>query len=127
MVSTDTNQGALYSVAGLDRVNLSNARVAGMNQDLRFDIGDRYTIALLVFFITYFLFEIPTVLSMRFIGPKWLLNTLAIAWGSVMVGMGWVNDWRVIVVCRMLIGIFEAGFLVGVYLTMRRRDMKTDL
>ena len=74
--------GLLYSVAGLDRVNLSNARVAGMNQDLRFDIGDRYTIALLVFFITYFLFEIPTVLSMRWIGPKWLLNSLAIAWGT---------------------------------------------
>lgn len=44
--------GLLYSVAGLDRVNLSNARVAGMNTDLRFDIGDRYSIALLVFFIT---------------------------------------------------------------------------
>jgi hypothetical protein len=83
----------LYSVAGLDRVNLSNARVAGMNVDLGFNIGDRYTIALLVFFITYFIFEIPTVLSMRWIGPKWLLNTLAICWGSVMVGMGWVSLW----------------------------------
>ena len=82
-----------------------------MNKDLRFDIGDRYTIALLVFFVTYFLFEIPTTLSMRFIGPKWLLNTLAVSWGVVMLGMGWANDWRVIVVCRMLIGIFEAGFL----------------
>jgi len=28
-----------------------------------------------------------------------------------MLGMGFANDWRVIVVCRMLIGIFEAGFL----------------
>jgi len=81
-----------------------------MNEDLRFDIGDRYTIALLVFFVTYLLFEIPTVLSMRFIGPKWLLNTLAMSWGAVMLGMGWVNDWRWIVVCRMFIGVFEAGY-----------------
>ena len=41
--------GLLYSVAGLDRVNLSNARVAGMDEDLRFDVGNRYSIALLVF------------------------------------------------------------------------------
>lgn len=103
--------GLLYSVAGLDRVNLSNARVAGMNKDLRFDIGDRYSIALLVFFITYFLFEMPTTLLLRPVGPKYLLNGLAISWGAVMVGMGFVNDWRLIVVCRMLIGILEAGFL----------------
>ncbi|PSN74778.1 MFS general substrate transporter [Corynespora cassiicola Philippines] len=103
--------GLLYSVAGLDRVNLSNARVAGMNEDLRFDIGNRYSIALLVFFVTYFLFELPTTLILRPIGPKNLLNGLAISWGIVMVGMGFVNDWRWIVVCRMLIGVLEAGFL----------------
>lgn len=103
--------GILYSIAGLDRVNLSNARVAGMNEDLRFDIGDRYSIALLVFFITYFLFELPTTLVLRPIGPKMLLNGLVLSWGTVMLGMGFANDWRVIVVCRMLIGIFEAGFL----------------
>ncbi|KAI1846371.1 hypothetical protein JX266_007576 [Neoarthrinium moseri] len=103
--------GVLYSIAGLDRVNLSNARVAGMNQDLQFDIGDRYSIALLVFFITYFLFEIPSTLSLRWIGPKAFLNTLVFSWGTVMLGMGFANDWRVIVVCRMLIGVFEAGFL----------------
>lgn len=103
--------GLLYSVAGLDRVNLSNARVAGMNKDLHFDIGDRYSIALLVFFITYCLFEMPTTLLLRPVGPKYLLNGLAISWGVVMLGMGWVNDWRLIVVCRMLIGVLEAGFL----------------
>jgi MFS family permease len=103
--------GILYSVAGLDRVNLSNARVAGMNKDLHFDIGDRYSIALLVFFITYFLFELPTTLLLRPLTPKFLLNGLAVSWGVVMIGMGFVNDWRVIVVCRMLIGVFEAGFL----------------
>jgi sugar phosphate permease len=103
--------GLLYSVAGLDRVNLSNARVAGMNTDLRFDIGDRYSIALLVFFVTYFLFELPTTLLLRPLRPKYLLNGLAVCWGSVMLGMGFINDWRYIVVCRMLIGVFEAGYL----------------
>lgn len=71
--------GILYSVSGIDRVNLSNARVAGMNEDLRFDIGDRYSIALLVFFITYFLFELPTTLLLRPVGARNLLNCFAIS------------------------------------------------
>ncbi|KAG9255104.1 major facilitator superfamily domain-containing protein [Emericellopsis atlantica] len=103
--------GILYSIAGLDRVNLSNARVAGMDSDLHFDVGDRYSIALLIFFVTYFLFEMPTTLILRWAGPKLLLNSLVFSWGCVMLGMGFANDWRVIVVCRMLIGILEAGFL----------------
>ncbi|KAJ4346714.1 uncharacterized protein N0V89_010646 [Didymosphaeria variabile] len=93
--------GLLYSVAGLDRVNLSNARVAGMNTDLRFDVGNRYSIALLVFFITYFLFELPTTLLLRPLRPKYLLNGLAVCWGAVMLGMGFINDWRYVVVCRI--------------------------
>lgn len=103
--------GALYSIAGLDRVNLSNARAAGMNTDLGFNIGERYTIALLVFFITYFLFEMPSTLSLRYVGPNLQLNAFALSWGVIMLGMGWANDWRVIVVCRALVGVFEAGFL----------------
>ncbi|CAK7201013.1 hypothetical protein SEUCBS139899_003714 [Sporothrix eucalyptigena] len=103
--------GILYSIAGLDRVNLSNARAAGMNADLGFNIGNRYSIALLVFFITYFLFEMPSTLSLRCVGPKLQLNAFVFSWGLVMLGMGFAHDWRVIVVCRMLIGIFEAGFL----------------
>ncbi|CAK7234361.1 hypothetical protein SCUCBS95973_008909 [Sporothrix curviconia] len=103
--------GILYSIAGLDRVNLSNARAAGMNADLGFDIGNRYSIALLVFFITYFLFEMPSTLSLRHVGPKLQLNGFVFSWGLVMLGMGFAKDWRVIVVCRLLIGIFEDGFL----------------
>lgn len=103
--------GALYSISGIDRVNLSNARAAGMNKDLHFNIGDRYTIALLVFFVTYFLFEMPSTLSLRYVGAKVQLNAFAFSWGAIMLGMGWANDWRVIVVCRALIGVFEAGFL----------------
>lgn len=82
-----------------------------MDEDLHFSVGNRYSIALLVFFITYFLFELPSTLAMRYIGPRLQLSALAVSWGAVMLGMGFANDWRVIVVCRMLIGIFEAGFL----------------
>jgi hypothetical protein len=43
--------GALYSVALIDRTNMSNAKVAGMDKELALDLENRYNIALLVFFI----------------------------------------------------------------------------
>ena len=83
-----------------------------MDADLHFNIGNRYSIALLVFFITYFFFEFPSTLLMRFIGPRLQLCAVAVSWGLVMLGMGLARDWRLIVVCRTLVGVFEAGFLL---------------
>jgi hypothetical protein len=39
-------------------MEISNARVGGMNKALGLSIGNRYTIALVVFFIPYLLFEV---------------------------------------------------------------------
>lgn len=39
-------------------IQISNARVAGMGEDLELNIGNRYTVALVVFFIPYFIFEV---------------------------------------------------------------------
>ncbi|KAI1922058.1 hypothetical protein LOZ65_003563 [Ophidiomyces ophidiicola] len=49
---------ALYTVAIIDRGNISNARIAGMEEDLQLNVGNRFSVALLVFFIPYLLFEI---------------------------------------------------------------------
>ncbi|KAA8895790.1 major facilitator superfamily domain-containing protein [Sphaerosporella brunnea] len=109
--------GALYSIALIDRTNLSNANVAGMNKDLGLNIGNRYSIALLVFFIPYMLFELPSNLVLRRVGAAKWLGTIAFCWGVVMIGMGFVHDWRVLTVCRTIIGFFEAGLFPGcVYL-----------
>jgi hypothetical protein len=32
-----------------------------------------------------------------------------LAWGAVTIGMGFVKDWRVLTVCRAILGFFEAG------------------
>lgn len=82
-----------------------------MDVDLEFNLGNRYSIALLVFFIPYFLFEIPSTLTLRFIGPARQLSIVATGWGAVMLGMGFATNWTHVVVCRVLIGAFEAGFL----------------
>lgn len=42
---------------------IANARVAGMDEDLRLDVGSRYTTILLVFFITRFFFGVSPPLA----------------------------------------------------------------
>lgn len=109
--------GACYSISAIDRINISAARIAGMDVELGFRIGDRYSIALLVFFITYFIFEIPSNIVLRKIGAANWLAFLCMSWGLVTFGAGFAKKWTDIVVCRLLLGLFEAGFFPGsVYL-----------
>jgi hypothetical protein len=48
----------LYCVSYLDRANIGNARSGGMEADLGFN-SNQYSIILVVFFISYVLFEVP--------------------------------------------------------------------
>ncbi|PGH18792.1 hypothetical protein AJ79_00205 [Helicocarpus griseus UAMH5409] len=105
--------GAIYAISGIDRTNLSAARVAGMHEDLRFDIGERYSIVLLVFFITYFIFEIPSNVILRKVGAARWLSFIALSWGVVILGAGFVKSWAPMIAIRLLLGLFEAGFFPG--------------
>ncbi|KAH7346080.1 major facilitator superfamily domain-containing protein [Pyrenochaeta sp. MPI-SDFR-AT-0127] len=109
--------GALYSIALIDRTNISNARVAGMGRDLALQVGDRYTIVLVLFFPTYALLELPSNIVLRKLGSANWLSFIALSWGAVMIGQGFVKSWISLAVCRVLLGAFEAGFFPGcVYL-----------
>lgn len=79
--------GLMYCVSLIDRGNMPNAAVAGMHDDLNTDIGYRYSIATLVFFITYTVFQPPATVITHKVGPKIFLPTLCVAWGLVMVRM----------------------------------------
>lgn len=51
----------MYSISLIDRLNLGLAMVAGMEEDLQLRVGSRYTILVMVFFVAYVIFEIPSV------------------------------------------------------------------
>lgn len=71
--------------------------------------GTRYSICLLLFFVTYGLFEIPSNLIIRRIGARYWLSSLIIAWGCCVMGMGFIHSWKVMAVLRIMLGVFEAG------------------
>jgi len=51
----------MYAMSLVDRTNLGLAAVAGMNEDLDLNRDNRYTVIIMLFFVMYILFEIPSV------------------------------------------------------------------
>lgn len=58
----------LYLLAFLDRVNISNAAIFGLRDDLKLD-GVKYNTALTIFFVPYILFEIPSNVLLKKLKP----------------------------------------------------------
>ncbi|KAF2129814.1 MFS general substrate transporter [Dothidotthia symphoricarpi CBS 119687] len=104
--------GFMYMVSLMDRTNLGVAVVAGMGVDLKL-IGNRYSIIVLLFFITYVLCQPPATVVLRKLGPRTFLPAIVVIWGSVMIGFGFVKEWHTLIPLRLVLGIFEAGFFPG--------------
>ncbi|TAN52733.1 MAG: MFS transporter [Methylococcaceae bacterium] len=107
----------LFVVAYLDRVNIGFARLQ-MNADLGF--GDTvYGIGAGLFFIGYFLFEVPSNLILHRVGARrWIARIIAL-WGLISAAMVWVKTPQSFYALRFLLGLGEAGFFPGIiyYLT----------
>lgn len=102
---------------------MGSANIGGMAVDLKLLKGDRYSIALLVFFVPYFIFELPSNVLLREVGAARWLSGIVFGWGVVMMGMGFINDWRALVACRFLLGVLEAGkFEAPLFLLSKVRD-----
>lgn len=108
--------GIMYCISLMDRTNLAAAHIAGMQTDLQLS-GNQYQIISLVFFISYIIFEPPSTIIVRAIGPRIHLSTIMFLWGGVMIGMGFVQQWQQLAILRVALGLFEAGFFpAAVYL-----------
>jgi MFS family permease len=104
--------GFLYCVSLMDRTNTGIAVVAHMGVDLNL-IANRYSIIVLVFFITYVLLQPPATVVLRKVGPRIFLPTITLLWGITMICCGFVKEWTDLIPLRLVLGIFEAGFFPG--------------
>ncbi|KAG5931525.1 hypothetical protein E4U53_001717, partial [Claviceps sorghi] len=64
----------------------------------------------MAFFVTYVIFQPPSTVVVRAIGPRAHLAGIALLWGVVMIGMGLVQRWQQLTALRIVLGILEAGF-----------------
>ncbi|ORY54845.1 major facilitator superfamily domain-containing protein [Pseudomassariella vexata] len=107
----------MYLLSYMDRTNVGNAKVAGMEVDLEVD-SDRYSISLVVFFIGYVICEVPSNMILARTRPSIFLPTIMALWGLVTIGMGFVPNYKALIGFRVIVGILEAGFAPGVLLLL---------
>jgi MFS family permease len=69
-----------------------------------------YSVVTLVFFTTYIVFQPPATIIVRYLGPRTFLSFIVVAWGAVMIGMGFSDSFETLAALRVVLGILEAGF-----------------
>lgn len=104
----------LYVANFLDRVNFSYAALE-MNKALALS-PKMYGILSGVFFIGYFLFEIPSNMIMHKVGARKWVTRILISWGIVSSLTGFVNTSGHLLIMRFLLGVAEAGFFPAIML-----------
>ena len=103
-----------YLVSFVDRINVGFAAFQ-MNKDLGFT-SSVFGLGGGLFFLTYFIFEVPSNLAMqRFGGRRWLARIM-ITWGIVAAATAFVTGPWSFYMLRLLLGAAEAGFFPGVLL-----------
>ena len=103
-----------YIISFLDRVNLGYAQLQ-MKQTLPWD-NEVYALGAGIFFIGYFLFEVPSNLMLEKIGARVTLLRIMFLWGVCAAGIAFVESETMFYILRFLLGAFEAGFQPGVLL-----------
>jgi len=104
----------LYLLAFLDRVNISNASVYGLNNDLNLR-GDQYNVALLIFFVPYILLEIPSNILLKKFKPNVWLSLNMFLFGFVTIMQGLVTSYGGLLTARFFLGVFETGMFPGCF------------
>jgi MFS transporter, ACS family, tartrate transporter len=101
----------LFFMSLLDRTNISFAALE-MNKDLGLSLA-QYGLAASIFYVGYFLFEIPSNFALARVGARIWLTRIMVTWGLVVIANGFVQGSTSLYVVRFLLGAAEAGLLPG--------------
>lgn len=103
-----------YIVAYLDRVNVGFAKLQMLNElkfsDTVFGLGAG------VFFLGYFLFEVPSNILLHKVGARRWIARIMITWGVISGAFMFVSTPLTFYIMRFLLGLAEAGFFPGIIL-----------
>ncbi|VVT45812.1 uncharacterized protein SAPINGB_P000903 [Magnusiomyces paraingens] len=103
----------LYFLSHLDRGNIGNAKLAGMQKDLNFE-GRQFELIVIMFFVGYICFQWG-ILLWKIVKPSHFVPWIILGWGIVSTCCAAVQNWKQLLVLRVILGIFEACFSPGIY------------
>ncbi|KAF3030349.1 hypothetical protein E8E11_000703 [Didymella keratinophila] len=99
----------------LDCINVSNARLAGLQKDLH--LSDTvWNTGMSTFYIGYLIGQLPGRLWLAKADPRWLLPTMMMGWSNGTICMPAMTSGAGFAVCRFFIGLAEAPFFPDITL-----------
>lgn len=101
-----------YIFSYLDRINVGFAKLQ-MLHDLGFS-ESAYGLGAGIFFIGYFVFEIPSNMIILRAGPRMWIARIMVTWGLISGAMMFVQNEKTFYMLRFLLGVAEAGFIPGI-------------
>lgn len=107
----------LYVVAYLDRINVGFAALQ-MKDQLGFSDAV-YGFGAGIFFVGYFLFQVPSNMVLERVGARRWIGALMVLWGVISAAMFLVHSAGSFYTLRFLLGATEAGFFPGVVFYLR--------
>ncbi|KAG0244081.1 hypothetical protein BGW41_000509 [Actinomortierella wolfii] len=102
----------LYLCSFLDRVNIANAKLAGMDAHLNLTPTE-YSWALSIFFIGYVIAEVPSNIMLKRFGPKRWITLVMLVWGGITMLLSVCKNAAGLYATRFFLGLFEAGLFPG--------------
>src|SRR5689334_2995610 len=103
-----------YLICYIDRVNVGFASLQ-MNKAVGID-PKTYGLGAGIFFIGYFILEVPSNLALQRFGARTWIARIMISWGVVSAACALIAGPMSFLSLRFLLGVAEAGFFPGVIL-----------
>lgn len=104
--------GLLYLIAYIDRQNVSYAKLQMVDALGLSEYA--YGLGASLFFVGYFLFEVPSNLFLTRFGARVWFTRIMVTWGLITVGLAFTQNATMFYILRFLLGVAEAGFFPGV-------------
>ncbi|EAU90005.1 hypothetical protein CC1G_05921 [Coprinopsis cinerea okayama7 len=115
-----------YLLSYLDRTNIGNARVAGLQADLGLT-DHQFQIAITILYVPYICTELPANLLLKKIGPNILMPTILTLWGIVVTFQGFVTNYAGLLAVRFFLGLLEGPMFPGIVLYLSGFYTRGDL
>ncbi|KAJ1885151.1 hypothetical protein LPJ81_006955, partial [Coemansia sp. IMI 209127] len=98
----------IFLFNSLDRGNIGNARLAGLETDTNLKGNDFYN-ALSFFYFGYTISQVPNMIIIKKVTPSVLVGVTMILWGICSTSMAAAKNYSDLVATRFFMGVFEAG------------------
>lgn len=94
----------------LDRINVANARLAGMQDDLNMS-DTMWSAGISLFYVGYIITQLPATVYLAKGLPRWQMPAYVIGWSVVTACMAAMTTGWSFLVCRFVVGVAEGPFL----------------